>query len=58
MPADLAGTPTISLPCGESEHGVPHTIQFMGAPLTEPTLCRLALGLERATEWHTLHPPV
>jgi amidase len=58
FPADLAGTPTISAQCGLSESGVPHTIQFMGAELTEPMLCRIALGLERATDWHRLHPEV
>lgn len=58
FPADFAGTPTLSLQCGVSASGVPHTIQFMGSALTEPTLCRLGLGLEQATEWHTLHPNV
>jgi amidase len=58
FPADFAGTPTITAQCGLSESGVPHTIQFMGAALTEPTLCRLALGLEQATDWHLLHPQV
>ncbi len=58
VPANFAGTPTISVQCGLSESGVPHTMQFMGSALTEPTLCRLALGLEQATEWHTLHPRI
>lgn len=58
FPADFAGTPTITAQCGLGESGVPHTIQFMGGALTEPTLCRLALGLEQATDWHTLHPEV
>ena len=58
MPADFAGTPTISLPCGVNERGVPYTIQFMGQALSEPTLCRLAHGYEEASEWHTMRPPV
>ena len=58
VPANFAGTPAITVQCGLSESGVPHTIQFMGAALTEPKLCRLALGLEQATEWHTRHPRV
>jgi len=56
VPADFAGTPTISLPCGENSNGVPYTIQFMGAPLTEAMLCRIAFGYEQATVWHTKHP--
>ena len=58
VPADFAGTPTISLPCGQDSNGVPYTIQFMGAGLTEATLCRIAFGYEQATDWHTRHPSV
>ena len=58
LPADFAGTPTISLPCGARPDGVPHTIQFMGRALSESMLCRIAYGYERATEWHTRHPTV
>ncbi len=58
VPADFAGTPTISLPCGARPDGVPQTIQFMGRALSESMLCRIAYGYERATEWHTRHPTV
>jgi amidase len=58
IPADFAGTPTISLPCGARPDGVPQTIQFMGQSLSEATLCRIAYGYEQATEWHKRHPPV
>ena len=58
IPADFAGTPTISLPCGARPDGVPHTIQFMGRALSESMLCRIAYGYERATGWHTRHPTV
>jgi Asp-tRNA(Asn)/Glu-tRNA(Gln) amidotransferase A subunit family amidase len=57
-PADFAGTPTISLPCGETEDGAPYTIQFMGGHPTEPMLCRIAHAHEQTTEWHTRHPQV
>jgi Asp-tRNA(Asn)/Glu-tRNA(Gln) amidotransferase A subunit family amidase len=58
IPADFAGTPTISLPCGANANGVPYTIQFMGGALTEPTLCRIAYAYEQATAWHNRTPPV
>ncbi len=58
LPADFAGTPTISLPCGATADGVPQTIQFMGRSLGESMLCRIAYGYEQATEWHTRHPSV
>ena len=56
IPADFAGTPTISLPCGQNAFEIPHTIQFMGPALGEAMLCRIAFNYERATTWHTRHP--
>jgi len=57
-PADFAGTPTISLPCGANKDGVPYTIQLLGGRLAEPTLCRIAHAYEAATEWRARHPQV
>lgn len=58
IPADFAGTPTISVQCGATPDGIPQTIQFMGQALSEPMLCRIAYGYERATDWHKRHPTV
>ncbi|MCZ6751999.1 MAG: amidase family protein [Acidobacteria bacterium] len=58
FPANLAGTPTLSLPCGFSEAGLPYTIQFMGSRLSEALLCRIGHAYEEATEWHERHPLV
>ena len=58
FPADLAGTPTITLPCGANDSGAPYAMQLMGGRLTEPVLCRLAYAYEQATEWHSRHPAV
>jgi amidase len=58
VPADFAGTPTISLPCGTNEDGIPYTFQFLGAHLTESRLCQIAHAYEEATEWHARCPPV
>jgi Asp-tRNA(Asn)/Glu-tRNA(Gln) amidotransferase A subunit family amidase len=58
MPMDLAGVPAICLPSGFSSDGLPYSIQFSGQRLSEPTLCRIAHGYEKATEWHTRHPKV
>lgn len=57
-PADFAGTPTITLPCGANRQGVPYALQFMGSKLSEPLLCRIAHAYEGATDWHRRHPPV
>ncbi len=58
IPADFAGTPTLTIPCGFSPGGVPYAFQLMGAKLSEPMLCRIGRAYEKATEWHLRHPPV
>ncbi len=54
--ANLSGAPTVTLPCGFSEDGLPYTIQFLGKGLSEPLLCRIGHTYEAATEWHKRHP--
>jgi len=56
IPADFAGTPSLTVPCGFSDAGVPHTLQFMGASLSEARLCRIGHAYEQATPWHKRHP--
>ena len=58
FPANLARTPTLSLPCGFSEDGLPYTIQFWGSRLSEALLCRIGHTYEEVTDWHTRHPEV
>ena len=58
-PANLAGIPSLTLPCGKAENGFPPPgFQLMGAPLTEATLCRIGYAYEQATEWHLQHPDI
>ncbi len=58
IPADFAGTPALTVPCGFSPSGIPHALQFMGRRLSEERLCRIGHAYERATDWHRRHPPV
>jgi amidase len=58
IPADLAGTPTITVPCGFSDEGSPYAVQFLGSRLSELNLCRIAHAYERATQWHQRHPTI
>jgi amidase len=58
IPADFAGTPTLTMPCGFSAEGVPYALQFMGRRLSEGTLLRLGHAYEQASEWHLRHPDV
>lgn len=57
VPMDYAGLPTISLPCGLSETGLPLSLQFVGHPLAEPLLVQAGAAYESATDWHRMHPP-
>ena len=57
--ADLAGIPSLTLPCGKAENGMPPPgFQLMGAPLTEPMLCRIGYAYEAATGWSKQHPNI
>lgn len=58
IPADFAGTPALTLPCGFSDNGIPYALQFMGPRLSEPLLCRIGSAYENATPWHDRHPSV
>lgn len=58
MPHDYAGLPTIALPAGMTEDGLPASMQLVGHRLTEPLLVRAGDAFEKATAFHTLHPPV
>ena len=58
MPFNFSGVPTLSVPCGFSADGLPLSVQFVGARLSEALLCRVGHAYEQATEWHTRHPSV
>lgn len=58
IPADLAGTPAITVPCGFSEANTPYTVQFLGSRLSELNLCRIAYAYEQASDWQLRHPSV
>ncbi len=57
--ADLAGIPSLTLPCGKAENGLPPPgFQLMGGPLTEAVLCRIGYAYEEATGWSNQHPTI
>jgi amidase len=58
FPANLAGTPTLTLPCGVAASGVPFAVQLLGRRMSEATLLRIGQAFEDATHWHERHPPV
>jgi aspartyl-tRNA(Asn)/glutamyl-tRNA(Gln) amidotransferase subunit A len=55
-PANLAGDPAISIPCGFTRAGLPIGLQLIGPHWSEARLLAIALAYEDATEWHKRHP--
>ncbi|MBL7158053.1 MAG: Asp-tRNA(Asn)/Glu-tRNA(Gln) amidotransferase subunit GatA [Candidatus Omnitrophica bacterium] len=56
IPANLAGIPGISIPCGFSGNNLPIGLQLLGKPFEEETLIRLAYAFEQNTEFHKRKP--
>ncbi|MFM1987231.1 MAG: hypothetical protein RJA99_188 [Pseudomonadota bacterium] len=56
-PANVTGTPSVSVPCGFGRGGLPTAFQVMGRPFGEARILRIARAYERATDWHTRTPP-
>jgi aspartyl-tRNA(Asn)/glutamyl-tRNA(Gln) amidotransferase subunit A len=56
-PANLAGTPSLSVPCGSTRAGMPIGLQIMGGVSSEGTLLRIANIFERARP-QTRRPPL
>ena len=55
VPANIAGMPGISVPCGFSQ-GLPVGMQLIGPHLSEQRLLNIAYAYEQATSWHTERP--
>lgn len=51
-----AGLPTISVPNGFSEEGLPTGIQFMGRAYDENLIISIAKTYQEYTDWHMKHP--
>ena len=56
IPANLAGIPAISIPCGFSKDGLPIGLQMMAKPFGEETIFRAAYAFEQSTDHHTKRP--
>ena len=55
IPANLAGIPAISLPCGFLD-GLPIGLQILGKPFEEGKVLQTAYAYEQSTEWHLKKP--
>jgi aspartyl-tRNA(Asn)/glutamyl-tRNA(Gln) amidotransferase subunit A len=56
IPANLAGIPGISIPCGFTKSGLPIGLQIQAAAFEEEKLLRVARMCECETDWHTRRP--
>ena len=57
IPANLAGLPGISFPCGNHE-GLPLGVQLVGDSLKEAQLFQAAHQFQKVTDWHKKLPEV
>lgn len=55
-PFDVCGYPTVTLPCGQSSHGIPIGFQFVAKPFAESLICRAGHAYQTVTDWHRRRP--
>ena len=52
----LTGLPSMSVPCGFSDEGLPIGMQIIGRPFDEATIFRVGHAYQRCTDWHKQKP--
>ena len=57
-PFNLLAFPTISIPCGFTELGMPVSLQLSAAPWQELRLFQVAYAYEQVARSNTRRPPV
>lgn len=57
-PLDMSGSPSLTLPGGATEAGLPLGFQIVGRYLDEALILRAGHAYQQATEWHARRPPV
>jgi aspartyl-tRNA(Asn)/glutamyl-tRNA(Gln) amidotransferase subunit A len=55
-PFNVLGLPSISIPCGFAQSGLPVGLQITGAPGSEGMILALSHAYERQTDWHEKRP--
>jgi len=56
IPANLAGLPGMSLPCGFDAKGLPIGLQLVGNYFSEAKMLNVAHQYQRVTDWHARQP--
>jgi aspartyl-tRNA(Asn)/glutamyl-tRNA(Gln) amidotransferase subunit A len=57
-PANFAGLPSISIPCGFTSSGLPVGLQIIGQSWQEKTILQVAHAFERSHDYHLRRPPL
>ena len=52
MPASLAGTPAMSVPCGFDSNNMPVGLQIMGSHFQEEIVLKAGYSYEQTNTWH------
>ncbi|MGN7614325.1 Asp-tRNA(Asn)/Glu-tRNA(Gln) amidotransferase subunit GatA, partial [Magnetococcales bacterium HHB-1] len=55
---NLAGLPSLALPCGFDQNQLPIGCQLIGKPLDEATLLRAGYHYQQNSAWHQQKPPL
>lgn len=53
---NITGQPSISLPCGFTDDGLPIGLMLTGRPFADLTVLQVAHAYEQAHDWHTRRP--
>lgn len=53
---NIAGLPSLALPCGFDENGMPVGMQLIGRPFDEKTILCAGNAYQHATDWHMRKP--
>jgi amidase len=57
-PFDMSGHPTLTLPGGKTNDGLPVGFQIVGRPMEEALILRAGHAFQQATSWHRRRPPI
>ena len=49
VPINIAGLPSLSIPCGTDSQGLPIGMQLIGKPFAEPLLYQAAYAFEQSS---------
>ena len=58
IPANLAGIPAMSIPCGFTKEGLPIGLQILADAFREDKIFNVAYAYEQNTEWHAKRPAI